>query len=155
MTDVIDKIKEKAKDTKDLVVGSTNDVANVSKKDHSVREGEDSRYNSASVTEQYDPNTSSTSEENIRDTTIDSKDTSNSSGIVDWDSIIHKGVRTKDMQPVGNVTAVTDNTIVITSEGARDEFNIPKEEVEAFNGAEVSLNTTIDRFEQFKVKVPR
>ena len=155
MVDAIDKIKEKAKDTKDLVVGSTNDVADFSKKDHSVREGEDSRYNSASVTEQYYPKSSSTSEENIRDTTIDSKDTSNSSGIVDWDSIIHKGVRTKDMQPVGNVTAVTDNTIVITSEGARDEFNIPKEEVEAFNGAEVSLNTTIDRFEQFKVKVPR
>ena len=81
-----------------------------------------------------------------------SKETSESSGIMDWDSIIHKGVRTKDMQPVGNVTAVTDTSIVITSEGARDEFNIPKEEVEAFNGAEVALNVTLDRFEQFKVK---
>ncbi|MGN6559907.1 MAG: hypothetical protein ACTHJ2_05210 [Candidatus Nitrosocosmicus sp.] len=59
------------------------------------------------------------------------------------------------MQDVGNVMAVTDTSIVITSEGARDEFNVPKEEVEGFNGAEVTLNTTLDRFEQFKIKVPR
>jgi hypothetical protein len=62
---------------------------------------------------------------------------------VDWDSLIHKGVRTKDMEPVGNVTAATNNSIVITSEGARDEFNVPKEEVEAFNGAEVYQFTYI------------
>jgi hypothetical protein len=155
MTDFIDKIKEKAKDSKDLVVGNTRDVVDDFKKDHSTREGEGSRYESASVTEQYNPKSSSTSEENIKDTTTESKQTSNSSGIVDWDSIIHKGVRTKDMQPVGNVTAVTDSSIVITSEGARDEFNIPKEEVGAFNGAEVALNTTLDRFEQFRVNVRR
>jgi len=57
--------------------------------------------------------------------------------------LIHKGVRTKDMEPVGNVTAATNNSIVITSEGARDEFNVPKEEVEAFNGAEVYQFTYI------------
>ena len=59
------------------------------------------------------------------------------------------------MQPVGNITAVTDNSIVITSEGARDEYNVPKDEVEGFNGAEVILNESFDRFEQFKVKVQR
>ena len=156
MTGVIDKIKEKAKESKDLVTDNTKDVVDDIKNDHSTREGErNSRYTSASVTEEYNSKSSSTSEEDIKNTTTKLKQTSNSSGIVDWDSIIHKGVRTKDMQPVGNVTAVTDNSVVITSEGARDEFNIPKEEVEAFNGAEVALNTTLDRFEQFKVKVPR
>jgi hypothetical protein len=30
-----------------------------------------------------------------------------------------------------------------------------KEEVDAFNGAEVTLNATYDRFEQFRVKVAR
>jgi len=59
------------------------------------------------------------------------------------------------MQPVGNDTAVTDTSIVITSEGDRDEYSVPKEEVEVFNGAEVMLNATIDRFEQFRVKVAR
>jgi|KBSMisStandDraft_5_1062788.scaffolds.fasta_scaffold79145_4 hypothetical protein len=59
------------------------------------------------------------------------------------------------MQPVVNDTAVTDTSIVITSEGDRDEYSVPKEEVEVFNGAEVMLNATIDRFEQFRVKVAR
>jgi hypothetical protein len=59
------------------------------------------------------------------------------------------------MQPVVNDTAVKDTSIVITSEGDRDEYSVPKEEVEVFNGAEVMLNATIDRFEQFRVKVAR
>ena len=59
------------------------------------------------------------------------------------------------MQPVGNATAVTDTPIVITSEGAKDEYNVPKEVVEGFNGTEVILDATFDRLEQFKVKVAR
>ena len=155
MTGIIDKVKGKAKDAKDSVIDNTKDVADDFKKDHSPKEGQDSRYESSSVTEQYNTTSSSTPEDSIENTTTGTKEKSESSGIVDWDSIIHKGVRTKDMQPVGNVTAVTDTSIVITSEGARDEFNVPKEEVGAYNGAEVALNTTLDRFEQFKVKVPR
>jgi hypothetical protein len=30
------------------------------------------------------------------------------------------------MQTVGNVTAVTDTSIIITSEGSKDEYNVPK-----------------------------
>jgi|tagenome__1003787_1003787.scaffolds.fasta_scaffold20378812_2 hypothetical protein len=59
------------------------------------------------------------------------------------------------MQPVGNATAVTDSPIVITLELAKDEYNVPKEVVEGFNGAEVILDATFDRIEQFKVKVAR
>ena len=147
------------------------------KKDRPPKEREYSRYKSASVTEQYDnvslSNTTITEvsqtngynieerlpllekKDTIKNTTTGTGDSSAKSGIEDWDSIIHKGVRTKDMQPVGNVTAVTDTSIVITSEGARDEYSVPKEEVEVFNGAEVMLNATIDRFEQFRVKVAR
>ena len=75
--------------------------------------------------------------------------------IEDWDSIIHKGVRTKDMQSVGNVTAVTESSIIITSEGAKEEYNVPKEEVESYNGSEVTLNATNDRLSHFKVKISR
>lgn len=155
MTDIIDKVKEKAKDAKDSIIDNTKDVVDTNKKDNQLQDGGDSRYQTASVTEQYNTTSSSIPDENIENTYAGTKESSESSGIVDWDSIIHKGVRTKDMQPVGNVTAVTDTSIVITSEGARDEFNVPKEEVAGYNGAEVSLNTTLDRFEQFRVKVPR
>jgi hypothetical protein len=155
MTDIIDKVKEKTKEAKDSIVDNTKNVVNVNKSDQPPKEGQDSRYQTASVTEQYNKTTSSTAKDSIRDTSTGTKYTTGSSGIVDWDSIIHKGVRTKDMQAVGNVTAVTDTSIVITSEGARDEFNVPKQEVEGFNGAEVALNTTLDRFEQYKVKVLR
>ncbi len=157
------------------------------KKDRPPKEGEYSRYKTASATQQYNTATtvsadhpsSSSSNDDIKSATkwgngyniedrlplIDKKDrikdsttgtgASANSGIVDWDSIIHKGVRTKDMQAVGNVSAVTDSSIIITSEGTKKEYNIPKEEVEAFNGAEVILNATFDRFDQFKVKVPK
>ena len=155
MTDIIDKVKEKAKDAKDSIVDNTKNVVDTNRNYNQLQDGGDSRYQTASVTEQYNTTASSIPENDIKNTYAGTKETSGSSGILDWDSIIHKGVRTKDMEPVGNVTAVTDTSIVITSEGARDEFNVPKEEVEGFNGAEVSLNTTLDRFEQYKVKVPR
>lgn len=155
MTDIIDKVKEKTKDVKDSIIDNTKNIADVHKTDQPSKERQDSRYQTASVTEQYNTTTSSITEDSIRDTATGTREMTGNSGIVDWDSIIHKGVRTKDMQPVGNVTAVTDTAIVITSEGARDEFNVPKEEVEGYNGAEVALNTTLDRFEQYKVKVPR
>ena len=59
------------------------------------------------------------------------------------------------MQSVGNVTAVTESSIIITSEGAKEEYNVPKEEVESYNGSEVTLNVTNDRLSHFKVKIPR
>ena len=59
------------------------------------------------------------------------------------------------MQLVGNATAVTDSPIVITSEGAKDEYYVSKEVVEGFNGAEVILDAKFDRLERFKVKVVR
>jgi hypothetical protein len=38
------------------------------------------------------------------------------------------------MQIVGNAKAVTDSPIVIISEGAKDEYNVPKEVVEGLMG---------------------
>lgn len=75
--------------------------------------------------------------------------------VIDWDSIIHKGVRTNEMQVVGVVAAITDDSIIVTSAGARDEYNIPKDEVQSLNGSEVILNANHDRLNQFEVKVPK
>jgi hypothetical protein len=75
--------------------------------------------------------------------------------VEDWDSIIHKGARTKEGLAIGSVTAVNADFIIITSEGAREEYGIPKGEVDSYNGSEVILNISNDRLSQFKVKVPR
>lgn len=59
--------------------------------------------------------------------------------VVDWDAIVHKNVRTKDGEPVGNIGGVTDSSIVILK-GPGREFIVPKPHVEAFDCAEVRLD---------------
>jgi hypothetical protein len=71
--------------------------------------------------------------------------------VLDWDRIVHKNVRSKDRADVGNVDAVDEESIVIITEGARGEYKIPKSEVEAFDGAEVFLKSTISELKKFKV----
>jgi hypothetical protein len=66
-----------------------------------------------------------------------------------WDVIIQKNVRSEDGQDAGNVNAIEGNTVVITTEGDRKEYNLPKSQVEEFNGAEVSLKVTIDEQEKY------
>jgi hypothetical protein len=71
--------------------------------------------------------------------------------VVNWDSIVHKNVRSKDGQDAGNVDAIVEDTVVITSEGDRKEYNLPKSQVEGYNGAEVFLKITFGEPEQYKV----
>jgi hypothetical protein len=73
------------------------------------------------------------------------------SPVLDWDRIVHKNVRSRDGQDAGNVDAVDADSIVIITEGARKEYRLPKSEVEAFNGAEVFLKSSIAELEKFKV----
>ena len=130
------------------------------KRDHPPKEGEYSRYRSASVTQQYNessptsessdnPNRSQSNysledrlpliEKQNRALMILARENHHINSVIeDWDSILHKGVRTKEMQSVGNVMAVTESSIIITSEGAKEEYNVPKEEVESYNGSEVT-----------------
>ena len=139
------------------------------KKDKPPQMGEYSRYKSASVTEQPDTHTSEKSASSrdlqkyiplIEKRQIDSAGTNASytrshAGIQDWDSILKKGARTEDSVAVGIVTAVNNENVIITSDGAKDEFSVPKNEIQSYNGQEVVLNTSYDRLSQFKVKVPR
>ena len=71
--------------------------------------------------------------------------------VINWDSIIHKNVRSKDGQDAGNVDAVEGDTVVITSEGDRKEYNVPKSQIEGYNGAEVSLKITVGELNKYKV----
>ena len=71
--------------------------------------------------------------------------------VYNWDAIIHKNVRSKDGQDAGNVDAIEGNTVVITSQGDRKEYNLPKSEIEGYNGSEVSLKVDFDDLEKFRV----
>lgn len=139
------------------------------KKDEPPPTGEYSRYESASVTEQpdtqrFDKSASSIDlqkyiplieKRQIDRVGTDASYTKSQAGIQDWDTILKKGARTADDAAVGIVTAVNDENVIITSDGAKDEFSIPKNEIQSYNGQEVVLNMTYDRMDQFKVKVPR
>ncbi len=71
--------------------------------------------------------------------------------VVNWDAIVHKNVRSKDGQDAGNVDAIEADTVVVITEGARKEYNLPKSQIEGFNGAEVSLKVTFGELEKYKV----
>ena len=74
-----------------------------------------------------------------------------SDAIVNWESIVHKNVRSKDGQDAGNVDAIMGDIVVITTQGDRREYNLPKTQVEGFNGAEVTLKNTLDELEAYIV----
>lgn len=74
-----------------------------------------------------------------------------SDSIMDWESIIHKNVRSKDYEDAGNVDAVNSDSIIITSQGDRKEYKISKNQIEGYNGAEVFLKISLDELEQYKI----
>lgn len=66
--------------------------------------------------------------------------------VVDWDSVVHKNVRSKEGQAVGNIGGVTDQSVVIM-QGPGREFVVPKAHVEAFDGAELRLDLPYNEME--------
>ena len=64
--------------------------------------------------------------------------------VIDWDRIIHKNVRSKDMQGAGNVVAIDGDSVIISTQGAQHQYKIPKSHVEGYNGAEVYLDLSVD-----------
>ena len=71
--------------------------------------------------------------------------------VADLEAIVHKNLRSSDGQDAGNVDAVYADSIVIITEGAREEYKLPKSQVEGFNGAEVSLKVTFGELEKYRV----
>ena len=45
-----------------------------------------------------------------------------SDAVVNWESVVHKNVRSKDGEGAGNVDAIFGDTIVITSQGDGPEI---------------------------------
>ena len=66
--------------------------------------------------------------------------------VLDWDRVVHKNVRAREGEAVGNIGGVTDYSIVVM-QGPGKEFVIPKTHVEGFDGAEVRLDLPYNELE--------
>ena len=71
--------------------------------------------------------------------------------VLDWESIIHKNVRSKDYDDAGNVDAVNADSVIITSQGDRKEYSLPKSQIDGYNGAEVFLKISLVELERYKI----
>jgi hypothetical protein len=70
--------------------------------------------------------------------------------IYDWEATLHKLVTSSEGDLVGNVDAVDDTNILVSTEGARTHYRIPKHQVEGFDGHSVSLKVQKQELERFK-----
>lgn len=69
--------------------------------------------------------------------------------VLDWDKVVNKNVRSKEVEPIGNIVAHMKDSLQIETTGSRGQYIIPKEQVEGFDGAEVTLNLTIKELAKF------
>ena len=70
--------------------------------------------------------------------------------MANWESVIHKIVRSNEGNLIGNIDAVDENSILLSGEGGRTRYKIPKHIVQGFDGHEVSLNIQKTKLERFK-----
>jgi len=73
-----------------------------------------------------------------------------SDSVDNWESIIQKTVRSSEGNLIGNVDAVDENSILVSTEGGRTRYKIPKHIVQGFDGHQVSLNVQKTELERFK-----
>lgn len=69
--------------------------------------------------------------------------------VLDWDSVIHKGVRTKDGEPLGYVAADDNDSMIVLSSRFR-EYRIPKSRVVKFDGSTVVIDLEFREMGQYK-----
>jgi hypothetical protein len=73
-----------------------------------------------------------------------------SDSVANWESVIQKTVRSSDGNLIGNVDAIDESSILVSSEGGRTRYKIPKHIVQGFDGHQVSLNVQKAELERFK-----
>jgi hypothetical protein len=67
----------------------------------------------------------------------------------DWEATLHKLVTSSEGDLVGNVDGVDDTDVLVSTEGARTHYRIPKHLVDGFDGAEVFLKNTLVELETY------
>jgi hypothetical protein len=70
--------------------------------------------------------------------------------VANWESVVQKTVRSSEGNLIGNVDAVDENSILISTEGGRTRYKIPKHIVQGFDGHQVLLNVQKAELERFK-----
>jgi hypothetical protein len=70
--------------------------------------------------------------------------------VLNWDSVIHKGVRTKDGEPIGYIAADDEEFIYVLSSSFR-EYRIPKSHVMTFDGSVVLLDLEFGEVNRYKI----
>jgi hypothetical protein len=73
-----------------------------------------------------------------------------SDSVANWESTIQKTVRSSEGNLIGNVDAIDENSILVSTEGGRTRYKIPKHIVQGFDGHQVSLNVQKVKLERFK-----
>jgi len=73
-----------------------------------------------------------------------------SDSVANWESTIQKTVRSSEGNLIGNVDAIDENSILVSSEGGGTRYKIPKHIVQGFDGHQVSLNVQKAELERFK-----
>jgi hypothetical protein len=68
---------------------------------------------------------------------------------IDWDRVVNKNVRSKEGEPIGNIVAQMRDSLHIETTGSRGQYMVPKEHVAGFDGAEVTLNLTVNALAKF------
>lgn len=59
--------------------------------------------------------------------------------VLKWDSVIHKGLRTSDGEPLGYIAAEDKQHIYVLSSRFR-EYRIPKDKVVSYDGSTVVID---------------
>ncbi|HZD35357.1 MAG TPA: hypothetical protein VE130_09150 [Nitrososphaeraceae archaeon] len=70
--------------------------------------------------------------------------------IYDWEATLHKLVTSSEGDLIGNVDAIDDTGVLVSTEGARTHYKIPKNLVEGFDGHAVSLKVDKQALDKFK-----
>ena len=71
--------------------------------------------------------------------------------IADWNNLIQKNVKTKDLKDLGNIIMVDDEFITIL-EGTRQEYVIPKKHIKEFTATGVVLNLDFKELRAYEAK---
>jgi hypothetical protein len=71
--------------------------------------------------------------------------------IADWNNLIQKNVKTKDLKDIGNIIMVDEEFITIL-EGTRQEYVIPKKYIKELKETEIVLGLAIKELSEYEAK---
>jgi hypothetical protein len=71
--------------------------------------------------------------------------------VLDWESVIHKGIRTKDGELLGYIAAEDEECIYVLSSRFR-EYRIPKSRVIEFDGSVVLIDLQFESIGRYKIR---